>query len=439
MPQNIRLLEALLAPRGYELVSASSGEQALALVETTEPDLILCDIVMPGIDGYEVCRRLRAEPKTRMLPVVMITASGSEQKVKALEAGADDFVTKPFEKSELLARVASLLRVKEYHDVVEAQRATLSELNRTLEARVEQQVKEMERLNGLRRFLPPQLVDAVVSSADESILQDHRREITVVVCALRGFTGFSELAEPEEVLSILREYHTALGQIIAKFEGTIDRFVADEITVFFNDPLPCTDPAGQAMRMALEIRARVELQSRSWRKRGHDLDFVAGIATGYATLGQIGFEGRYDYGAVGPVMDLAQGLCERAQAGELFVAQRVQAATDRDIEVESLGEIELSGFVKPVAAFRVLGAKAQYRGGVVLNPELARVTRREQEVAALIARGFSNRDIATELVITEGTAANHVEHILTKLGFSSRAQIATWATEYGLYSESAEG
>src|SRR5436190_52562 len=200
---NIRLMEALLAPRGYEIVAASSGEEALRLVEETKPDLILLDIVMPGIDGYEVCRRLRAEATNRVLPVVMITASGDEQKLKALEAGADDFITKPFDKSELLARVASLLRVKEYHDVVEAQRTALTELNHTLEARVEQQVQEMERLNGLRRFLPPQLVDAIVSSGDESILEDHRREITAVVCGLHGFTGFAEVAEPEEVLNVL--------------------------------------------------------------------------------------------------------------------------------------------------------------------------------------------------------------------------------------------
>jgi adenylate cyclase len=438
-PQNIKLLEALLEPRGYDVASAQSGEEALASVAVNPPDLVLLDIVMPGTDGYEVCRRLRADERTRAIPVVMITASGGEQKVKALEAGADDFITKPFDKSELLARVNSLLRIKEYHDAIEAQKAELAEWNRTLEARVQQQVQELGRLGGLRRFLPPQLAEMIISSGDETILEDHRREITVVVCALRGFTTFSEMAEPEEVLSVLREYHAAVGQIVTRFEGSTDRFAADEITVFFNDPLPCPDPAGQAIRMVLEMRGRVELLSRAWRKRGHELEFVAGAATGYATLGKIGFEGRFDYGAVGPVMHIAARLCEQAPAGEIFVAQRVKAATDKDVEAESLGELELAGFVMPIPAYRVIGPKA-LRGprGIIVNPELARVTGREQEVAVLIARGYSNKDIAAELVITEGTAANHVEHILNKLGFGSRAQVATWATENGLYTESDE-
>jgi len=438
-PANIKLLEAVLQPRGYDVLTAQSGEQALETVATEQPDLVLLDIVMPGIDGYEVCRRLRADPSTQVLPIVMITASGAEQKIKALESGADDFVTKPFDKSELLARVSSLLRIKEYHATVEAQKAELAEWNRTLEDRVQQQVQELERLSGLRRFLPPQLAEMIVSSGDESILEDHRREITVVVCALRGFTTFSEMAEPEDVLSVLHEYHSALGQIISRFEGTLDRFAADEITVFFNDPLPCSDPAGQAVRMVLEMRGRVELLARSWRKRGHELSFVAGAATGYATLGKVGFEGRFDYGAIGPVMHVAARLCEHAREGEILVAQRVKAATEKDVEAESLGDIELAGFVKPVAAYRLLGPKA-LRGphGVILNPELARVTSREQTVAALVARGYSNKDIAAELVITEGTAANHVEHILNKLGFNARAQIASWATENGLYSDEAD-
>jgi len=428
-PANVKLLEALLLPQGYDVVAAESGEEALRAVADTGPDLVLLDIVMPGMDGYEVCRRLRAAEATAVLPVVMITASGDQEKIKALEVGADDFITKPLNKNELLARVGSLLRIKTYQD-------ELAELNRNLETRVKEQVEELERDKVLRRFLPPQVANRI-AGGDGSILESHRREITVVVCALRGFTAFSELAEPEDVLRILREYHEAMGQIIGRFEGTLDRFAADEITVFFNDPEPCLDPPSEAVRMALEMSRRVQSLTRSWRRLGHELDFAAGVAMGYATLGKIGIESRFDYGAIGTVMSLAARLCDEAQAGQIFIGQRVRAATERDIDAEPLGDLPLSGFTKPVAAWRVVGFQGRHGSGGS-DPELDRVTPREREVAALICRGASNRDIAEKLVITEGTAANHVEHVLTKLGFTNRAQIAAWATEHGLNNEPPE-
>src|SRR5437763_9933900 len=297
-PQNIRLLEAILAPRGYEIVAAESGQQALDLVESSQPDLVLLDIVMPGMDGYEVCRQLRRDPATEMLPVVMITASGNEQKVKAIEAGADDFVVKPLDQQELLTRVASLLRIKRYHDTIMAQSRVLAELSTGLEQRVAQQVEGIERLARLRRFLPPQVVDVIISSGDATIVESHRRDVTVVVCGLQGFTAFSETASPEDVMAVLREHHAALGELAFAFGGTLDRFVADEVTVLFNDPLPCDDPPGDAVRMAVDMRDRVARLSAGWRRQGHELDFVAGIAMGYATLGKIGFDKRFDYGAV---------------------------------------------------------------------------------------------------------------------------------------------
>ena len=196
LPQNVRLLEAILAPRGYRVASANSGSEALEHVAAEPVDLVLLDILMPEMDGYEVCRALRAEPATSFLPVVMITASGEQEKLAAIEAGADDFIAKPFDQAELLARVRSLLRIKHYHDTIEAQAAELAAWNRELEQRVSDQVDALERMGRLRRFLSPQLAELVVSSGDDSFLESHRREITVVFCDLRGFTASPRPSSP---------------------------------------------------------------------------------------------------------------------------------------------------------------------------------------------------------------------------------------------------
>ena len=203
LPQNLRLLEAVLQPHGYDIVLATSGQEALDRLASEPIDLVLLDVVMPEMDGLEVCRRLRADEATSFLPVVMVTASGDPEKRAAIEAGADDFVTKPFDQAELLARVRSLLRVKRYHDTIVAQAADLAGWNRTLEERVAKQVDELERLGRLRRFLSPQLADLVLSSGDDSFLESHRREITVIFCDLRGFTVFAETSEPEDVMAVL--------------------------------------------------------------------------------------------------------------------------------------------------------------------------------------------------------------------------------------------
>ena len=356
-PANIKLLDAVLAPRGYTVVTAASGGEALEKVASERPDLILLDILMPGMDGYEVCQRLRADPATRLLPVVMITASGEQEKIKAIEAGADDFIPKPFNQPELLARVKSLLRIKDYYDTIQSQTAELAEWNRSLETRVRQQVDELERLGRLRRFLSPQLAELIVSSGDESLLKSHRREISVVFCDLRSFTAFTETAEPEEVMGILQEYHAAMGVLIHHYKGMVGHFAGDGLMVFFNDPLPCPDPAECAVRMALTMREQMDELSAAWQKRGHELGFSVGIALGYATLGQIGFEGRFDYGAIGSVVNLASRLCGEARAGQILIASRVYAAVEALVEAEHRGELTLKGFHKPVTAFNVLGLK----------------------------------------------------------------------------------
>jgi class 3 adenylate cyclase len=357
-PVNIRLLEARLVPEGYELCSAGSGKEALTLLADRPVDLILLDLRMPEMDGFEVCRRIRADPATAFLPVVMITASGNEQKLQAIEAGVDDFLPKPFDPAELLARVKSLLRVKHYHDTIERQAAELTAWNTELEARVEAQVQELERVGRLRRFLSPQLADMIVNSGDESLLETHRREITVVFGDLRGFTAFAERSEPEEVVKVLNEYHAALGDLVFRFEGTLQAFTGDGLLVFFNDPIPCPDPPQRAAHMAVAMRNRVQQLAEGWAKRGHDLSFGVGIAQGYATLGRIGFEGRFDYAAIGSVVNLAARLCAEASAWQILIPQRVLADCEDIIVSEPIGDLELRGFADPVRAYNVRGLNA---------------------------------------------------------------------------------
>ena len=355
LPQNLRLLDAVLSPRGYRLLTATSGEEALAMLPTSGADLVLLDIVMPGIDGYEVCRRIRSSPGFEFLPVVMITASGDQEKLSAIEAGADDFVSKPFNQGELLARIASLAKVKRYQDTIERQAAELTRWNVELEARVSAQVDELQKVNRLRRFLSPQLVDLVIDSGDEAFLGSHRREIVVVFCDLRGFTPFAEASEPEEVMGVLAEYHAALGALIHDYEGTLERFTGDGLMVFFNDPLPCDDAAERAVSMAVAMRDRVADLAAGWSRQGNDLGFGVGIAQGFATLGRIGFEGRFDYAAIGSVTNLAARLCAEAGPGQILVAQRVFSAAEGVASGNPVGELELRGFSRPIRAFEVTG------------------------------------------------------------------------------------
>jgi adenylate cyclase len=355
LPQNARLLDAVLAPRGYRVVTAESGEQALRLMHDEPPDLVLLDSFMPGMDGYEVCRRIRQQPTTAFLPVVMITASGEQEKRRAIEAGADDFVTKPFDQAELLARITSLIRIKRYHDKIERQTKELAAWNRELEQRVTAQVEQLERLGRLRRFLSPQLAELMVSSGDQSFLESHRREIVVVFCDLRRFTPFAETSEPEEVMDVLSQYHGAVGDLIFRFEGTLERFAGDGLMVFFNDPLPCADGPIRAIKMAVAMRSRVQDLATGWARRGYDLAFAVGIAQGYATLGRIGFQGRFDYAAIGSVTNLAARLCAEARPWQILVTQRMNAEAEDIAVSEPVGDLSLRGFSRPVPAFNIRG------------------------------------------------------------------------------------
>jgi class 3 adenylate cyclase/CheY-like chemotaxis protein len=358
-PHNLKLLGDLLAAKGYAVVTATSGPEALELVDKERPDLVLLDVVMPGMSGYEVCQKLRASPATGILPVVMVTAlDPAQERIRGLEAGADDFLTKPLNQPELLARVRSLLRIKSLYDTVQAQAAQLAEWNRTLEQRVGEQVAQLERLSRLKRFFSPQLVEAIVAGGAEDPLKTHRREVTVVFLDLRGYTAFAETAEPEEVMGVLREYHAAMGHLVLAHEGTLERFAGDGMMVFFNDPVAVEDHAARAVRMAVAMReAMGDLQAR-WRKRGYDLHIGVGIAQGYATIGAIGFEGRWDYGAIGTVTNLAFRLCGDARPGQILISSRVRGAVEELADVEPMGEVALKGFLKPVPVFNVVRLKS---------------------------------------------------------------------------------
>jgi adenylate cyclase len=355
--ENVRLLDAVLAPQGYDVVSATDGDLALELVKSAKPDLVLLDVVMPQLDGYAVCRRLRERVETAVLPVIMVTSSSEPEKVKAIEAGADDFIQKPFNHHELLARVRSLLRIKWYHDTVKAQAAELRDLNTTLEERVQTQVGELERLRRLRRFLSPQLADAVVSSGDESILRSHRREVAMLFADLRGWTSFVDAVEPEELMRVLSEFHGAIGGLVSRFDATVGFLEGDGVQLFFNDPIEVPDAPMRAVRLACALREAMHELTPRWGKRGHDLDFGVGIALGYATCGEVGFEGRSDYAAIGAVTNLAARLADEAAGGQILIAQRLYAEVEDAVEVEAVGEFTLRGFQRPVAAFNVVAVR----------------------------------------------------------------------------------
>ena len=350
-PFNLDLLEQELEDQNYTIERANDGAEALDKVPVFQPDLILLDYMMPKMNGLEVLRRLREDALYKSIPVILLTAKATqEDKVRGLDAGADDYVIKPFDSFQLLARVRAMIRIKQMHD-------TLDEWNRSLTEKVKQQVDELQRVNRLRRYLSPQIAETILGE-DENLFKSHRREITVVFLDLRGFTSFSDSAEPEEVMEVLRGYHAAMGKLIFDFDGTLERFAGDGIMIFFNDPIPCADHTDKAVRMALAMHSKVEELRAEWLKRGYELDLGIGMAAGYATLGNIGFEGRMDYGAIGNVTNLAARLCSEAKARQILTNQRTLSKIENLVEYEPLEELQLKGVSRPVAAFNIVKLKA---------------------------------------------------------------------------------
>jgi adenylate cyclase len=362
-PANIEILQMRLAAHGYEIITAGDGEEALEVIGEQRPDLILLDIMMPKIDGIEVCRRVKADDALPFIPIILITSKADPKDiVTGLEAGAEEYLTKPVEHTALVARVKSMLRIKELHDKgqeqatrLEEQAVELVELNQGLEQRVAEQLTELEHVGQLKRFFSPQLAELIVSSGDDKFMESHRQEITVVFCDLRNFTEFTATAEPEEQLRVLREYHNAVGSLIFHYEATLEHFAGDGVMAFFNDPVPCPDPATRAIKMSLAMRNEIGELRDKWKKRGFDLGFGVGIDLGYATLGQVGFEGQFHYMAIGSVANLASRLCDQAEDGQILISQRVYADVEEIAEVELVGEFTFKGFHKPVPAYQVLG------------------------------------------------------------------------------------
>ena len=357
-PANVKLLQQLLTMNGYDVVTATNGPEALVKVAKEKPDLILLDVVMPTMSGYEVCRAIRQDPNTALLPVVMVTALDPiEERVNGIESGADDFLSKPINQAELLARVKSLLRIRELHKQVEAQARQLADWNSKLEERVNEQLSQLERLARLKRFLSPKVAELIVAGEMDDPMATRRREVTIMFVDMRGFTAFSETAAPEDVLGVLREYHAEIGRLVGLHEGTIEHFSGDGVMMIFNDPIALPDPALSAVCMAIDLRDAMGRLARGWQKLGYSINCGIGIAQGFATIGTIGFAGRQDYGVIGAVNNLAARLCGEATAGQILVSQRVWGRVEDKVDADSVGELKLKGFHALMPAFSVRGLK----------------------------------------------------------------------------------
>jgi class 3 adenylate cyclase len=347
---NVEMMAGVLKARGYEVLTALDGEAALEHVRAGRPDIVVSDILMPGMDGYELCRRLRADAAFALLPVVLVTSlDAQKERIKGLEVGADDFLSKPVNWEELFARVRSLLRVKSLQD-------ELKGWNARLEERVREQVAQLERLGRLKRFFSRPVAEAIVAGGEE-MLEPHRREITAVFLDLRGFTAFTDRADPDEVMELLRAYHATLGQMVDEFGGTLEHFAGDGIMIFFNDPLPVENAAERAVRMAVALQQAFTPISAAWLRLGHEVGLGIGIAQGETTLGVIGFEQRWEYAAIGNVPNLAARLCGAARAGEILLDTQTEFDIAHLAATESVGPLELRGFKHPVPAFRLIAVR----------------------------------------------------------------------------------
>ena len=357
---NRKVLARHLATLDIEAREAANGREALDVLhgDGAGVGIVLLDIEMPELDGYATLAAIKGDEALRHIPVIMISAVEElDSVVRCIEMGATDYLPKPFNPAILEARVRSSLAGKRLHDLEVESAARQAELLRTIESQKEE----------LSRFLSPQVAALVSSPEGVALLAGHRRLATSVFCDLRNFTPFSEAAEPEEVLGVLREYHRMMGELIVEHAGTLEHFAGDGMMVFFNDPVLQEDHVERAVRMALAMRDRFEVLSADWTRRGYGLGFGVGIATGYATLGRIGFEGRYDYGMVGTAVITAARLSSAAGPGQILLSPRSHEAVAGAFDVEDVGELQLKGFSRPLATVNVLRARDD-RAGAMATP-----------------------------------------------------------------------
>ena len=356
---NRMLLARHLASLGIDCLQADDGRSALALLDESaaEVAVVLLDVMMPELDGYETLAAIKSNESLRHLPVIMISGIDELDSVaRCIELGAADYLAKPFNPVILGARVRASLADKRMRDLELEHAARQAELLHTIE----------RQKSELARFLSPQVAALVSTPEGEQLLAGHRRQATAVFCDLRGFTAFSDSAEPEEVLSLLREYHAAMGALIVEHGGTLEHFAGDGMMVFFNDPVPQPDHVERAVRMSVAMRERFAQLARRWAKMGFDLGLGIGISTGYATLGRIGFEGRYDYGMVGTVVIIASRLSSAAEANQILLNPRAFAEAEAIVSVEPVGDLTLKGFARPIPAVNVL---ALAEAGTTTAPE----------------------------------------------------------------------
>ena len=315
--------------RPYRVILANDGADALEKIRLNRPELVLTDAMMPRMSGYDLLKAIRADSTLRSIPVVFLTArAGTDARVESLEAGADDYLAKPFDEHELLARVGNLIHARaQERELVQLQKEKIS------------------------RFLPSNLAEMILAGDREEFLKGHRTNITVVFIDLRGFTEFAESAAPEDLMAVLREYQSQMGAIVSEYGATLERFSGDALMAFLNDPVPKPNHIEQGVRMAIAMRYRVVDLCREWNKRGIGLGAGIGIATGYASLGVVGFEGRKDYAAIGPVTNLAARLCSKADHGQILISERVWQSVNNDFRGKHIGDLTLKGFHKPIATY----------------------------------------------------------------------------------------
>ena len=360
-PLNRLILSTSLEHQGHSVTLVENGRLAVEQLEQREFDAVITDIEMPVMDGRALLEYRRS--RSQLLDVPFIVISGVDDMdsiVACVKLGAADYLTKPFDAVLLHARLGACLEQKQHRDrerellaVVTAQSEQLEEWNQELTRRVDEKVREVEQLSRLRGYVSPQIAEMIISGGDES-LRSHRRDVTVLFSDFRGFTAFAETAEPEDVIAILAEFHDAVGPLIFDHHGTLSQFTGDGLMVFFNDPIPVPEPALAAVRLGVAMRDHAQRLNARWQRLGHNLTLGVGIASGFATCGRIGFEGRFDYTVMGTVVNLAARLCGAAAGGQVLVTGRVFAAVDGHATGRATGELDLKGLSRPITAHDII-------------------------------------------------------------------------------------